>query len=277
MLRSELATLFARPRTRVLLLILMAIPVVYTVVVKIAGGPKDGPAFLGQVPQNGLFAGLAGLSAIAPFVLPLAVAVVAGDAISGEADLGTLRYLLAAPVRRGRLVAVKLLAAVVFACTAALVVAVAGLLAGVVMFPAGPLVTAPGVDPPPADAVLAGAALPVPVAIGMVLLAAPVIGVQVAGLAAVGVFVSTLTNSPVGAIAATVAALFLSEALHAQVSFLIPLQPWLLNSYWDAYQQLFHTRAARSGVMQTMGVSLAYVVVFGAAAWVQFRRTDVVA
>ena len=45
-----------------------------------------------------------------PLFLPLAVAVIAGDTIAGEANVGTLRYLLATPVQRSRLLAVKYVA-----------------------------------------------------------------------------------------------------------------------------------------------------------------------
>ena len=65
------------------------------------------PDFIGQATNNGLFVGLAALTVELPLFLPLAVAVIAGDAVAGEANVGTLRYLLARPVQRTRLLAVK--------------------------------------------------------------------------------------------------------------------------------------------------------------------------
>lgn len=64
---------------------------------------------------------------------------------------------------------------------------------------------------------------------------------------------------------------------HAQVPFLAPLQPWLLNTHWDAYQLLFHTGAPLAGIAQSLALSGAYVAVFGASAWLRFRETDILA
>ena len=65
------------------------------------------------------------------------VSVVAGDAVAGEASLGTLRYLLAVPVSRTRLLAVKLAAIVTWCLACVAAVAVTGLLIGLILFPSG--------------------------------------------------------------------------------------------------------------------------------------------
>ena len=109
MLLAELATLFRRMRVKALLAVLAAIPAALAVAVYFSGGPSTGrgPTFLDQVSHNGMFAALAGLTVAIPFFLPLVVAVVSGDAIAGEANLGTLRYLLTRPSGRTRLLATK--------------------------------------------------------------------------------------------------------------------------------------------------------------------------
>ena len=48
-----------------------------------------------------MYVALAALSALLPFLLPMAAAMVAGYMIAGEAELGTLRIVLLRPVRRG--------------------------------------------------------------------------------------------------------------------------------------------------------------------------------
>ena len=75
-------------------------PIVIMLVLRFAGGPErgGGPTFLGQVTNNGVFAALAGLTITLPIFLPMAVSIVSGDSIAGEASLGTLRYLLVRPV-----------------------------------------------------------------------------------------------------------------------------------------------------------------------------------
>src|SRR2546421_529315 len=106
MWRAELAFLFRRLRVRAALLVLAAIPAALALALRLSGsGPEggEGPQFLDQVTHNGVFAALAGLTVTLPIFLPLAVAMVSGDALAGEANLGTLRYLLIRPARRSRL------------------------------------------------------------------------------------------------------------------------------------------------------------------------------
>ena len=76
---------------------------------KLSGGPDrgEGPTFLNQVTNNGVFAALAALVITLPVFLPLAVSIVAGDSIAGETGLGTMRYLLIRPAGRTRLLAVE--------------------------------------------------------------------------------------------------------------------------------------------------------------------------
>ena len=76
--------------------------------------PGQGPAFLSAVLTNGALFPLAALAIVLPLFLPIAVAVVAGDSIAGEAQAGTLRYLLARPVGRTRLLVAKLVAVLAF-------------------------------------------------------------------------------------------------------------------------------------------------------------------
>ena len=113
LLVSEITVLFRRTRTIAMLAALAAIPILLAVAVRVAtGSGRDrGPAFLGDITQNGLFVALTALTVAIPLFLPLTVGVVAGDTIAGEAGLGTLRYLLVAPAGRIRLLLVKYLAA----------------------------------------------------------------------------------------------------------------------------------------------------------------------
>src|SRR3954463_14077602 len=130
MLLAELGHLFRRRRIQVLLAVCALVPVGVAVAVRFSGGPGggEGPTFLNEVTHNGVFAALAALTITLPVFLPLAVAIVAGDAIAGEAGLGTLRYLLARPAGRTRLLLVKAVTVLVFCFAATAAVAVAGLI-----------------------------------------------------------------------------------------------------------------------------------------------------
>src|SRR5437762_3689970 len=144
---ADIGLLFRRVRTRVLLLVLAAVPIAVAVAVRLSGegpSPGSGPRFFDQITNNGVFAALVGLTVTLPFFLPLAVAVVAGDAIAGEANLGTLRYVLTRPYGRTRLLIYKGAAVISFCVIATCTVALAGMLAGAILFPIGPVATLSG-------------------------------------------------------------------------------------------------------------------------------------
>ena len=71
---------------------------VFLAVTRSARGPGEEPAFLSAVLSNGALFPAAALAIVLPLFLPVSVAVVAGDAVAGEASSGTLRYLLIRPV-----------------------------------------------------------------------------------------------------------------------------------------------------------------------------------
>jgi ABC-2 type transport system permease protein len=266
MWRNELATLFRRRRTQAMLLALMAVPIAITLVVRFAGGPDNGqgPNFLSQVTQNGVFAVLAGLTVTLPFFLPMAVAVVAGDSLAGEGSLGTLRYLLTRPAGRSRLLLSKGLTTAVFCLVATMLVAVAGLITGIIVFPVGRITT------------LSGDTLPLTEGMLRISLAALLIGVSLLGLAAIGVFISTLTDVPVGAMAGTLGLFILVGVLDA-----LPqtrgLHPWLFTDSWLSYTDLMRTHIQWDGVIRNLRLQSLYVVVFGALAWARFTSKDVLA
>ncbi|HYI34367.1 MAG TPA: ABC transporter permease, partial [Glaciibacter sp.] len=206
-----------------MLLALAAIPVLVAVAVRVSSGPETGrgPAFLDRVSQNGLFVAVTGMLLSIPLFLPLTVGVVAGDTIAGEASHGTLRYLLIAPAGRVRLLVVKYTAAAAFCLVATLTVAAAGILSGAALFPIGPVT------------LLSGDTVDVGQALYRVLLIAGFITVSLLGLSAIGLFFSTLTDVPVGAMAATVVLSVVSQVLDS-LPQLAWMHPWLFSHYWLA-------------------------------------------
>src|SRR3954453_6271773 len=139
LLGSELSVLFRRRRTWAMLLALAFVPILIAIAVKLRPGASSGPAFLAAISENGLFVAFTGLTVSIPLFLPLTVGVVAGDTIAGEASLGTLRYLLVAPAGRVRLLAVKFAGVLVFMVAAVLVIVLAGVGVGALLFPIGPV------------------------------------------------------------------------------------------------------------------------------------------
>ncbi|HMK96470.1 MAG TPA: ABC transporter permease subunit [Acidimicrobiales bacterium] len=262
----EARTTFSRARVLAALGVLMAVPVFLALAVYLSGGPGggQGPAFLDRASRNAVFTALAGLAVTMPFFVPLSVAIVAGDAVAGEANLGTLRYLLTRPAGRSRLLLAKAVVLGLFCLVAAGAVVVAGLIAGVAFFPHGQVVT------------LSGTTIPFLDGMGRSLLAAVVVGLSMWGLASIGLFISTLTDVPIAAMAITVGAVIVSGILDgvSQVAF---LHPWLLTNYWTAFADLIRDPVRWHEVWKDLVLQAAYVAVFGSAAWARMTTRDVLA
>jgi ABC-2 type transport system permease protein len=136
--RSEVRLVLGRRRNMALIAVLCCFPILIGTAVRLSS-PSDGegPPFLGQITENGLFLVFTALTVLLPFFLPLAVAVASGEAVAGEANIGTLRNLLVVPVSRTRLLAVKYAGSVVFALVCTVAVALVGVVVGLVLFPHG--------------------------------------------------------------------------------------------------------------------------------------------
>ncbi|WP_427116342.1 ABC transporter permease [Pseudarthrobacter scleromae] len=264
LLLSEIAVLFRRRRTWALLLALAAIPVLIAVAVRVSSAvpPGRGPAFLDRITQNGLFVAFTAMLVSVPLFLPLTVGVVAGDTIAGEANLGTLRYLLVAPAGRVRLLLVKYAGALAFCLAAPLTVALAGAGIGVALFPVGPVT------------LLSGDVIEPPEAVLRLLLISAYLAVSLAGLSAIGLFLSTLTVVPVGAMAATVVLSVVSQVLD-QLPQLEWLHPWLFSHYWLGFGDLLRQPVLWDSFASNALLQAGYVAVFGALAYGRFVTKDV--
>ncbi|MDQ0851820.1 ABC-2 type transport system permease protein [Arthrobacter sp. B3I9] len=264
LLGSELGVMFRRRRTWAMLCALAAIPILIAVAVRVSSPVPAGrgPAFLDRVSQNGLFVGLTAMLVSVPLFLPLTIGVVAGDTVAGEAGLGTLRYLLAAPAGRVRLLLVKYAGAVVFSVVAPLVVALVGAGMGALLFPVGPVPLLSG------DSIGAGEAFV------RLLLVAAYLAVSLLGLSAIGLFVSTLTDVPVGAMAATVVLSVVSQVLDA-LPQLEWLHPWLFSHYWLDFGDLLRQPVAWDSFATNVLLQGGYVALFGALAYSRFITKDV--
>src|SRR4051794_23884131 len=103
-LGSELRIVYGRRRNLAGLGVLAVVPIVIAIAVRASSSDSPGgPAFVSAITGNGLFVALAALTLELPLFLPLAIAAITGDAVAGEANLGTLRYLLTIPAGRTRL------------------------------------------------------------------------------------------------------------------------------------------------------------------------------
>lgn len=270
--RSELVTVFRRARTVALLGVLAGVPLLVGIAVRIqtrdgssvGGGDGGGPAFLEQVSNNGLFLAFASLAATLPFFLPMAIGVVAGDSIAGEAATGTLRYLLVAPAGRTRLLLAKYASVLVFCLAATLTVALSAVIVGFSLFPVGEVTLLSGNTVSLTDGILRG------------LLIALLVAASLVGLSALGLFISTLTDSGIGAMAATVG-LLITVQIVDNIPQLHALQPYLFPHYWLSFADVMRAPAIWTSILKNLAVQALYAAVFTSAAWARFTTRDVTA
>ena len=265
LLGSELSVLFRRRRTWAMLVAVALIPILLAIAVRLSSealAPGEGPPFLDRVTQNGLFTGFTAMVVAIPLFLPLTIGVVAGDTIAGEAGQGTLRYLLVAPAGRVRLLLVKYIGAAAFSLVATLTLMLAGILIGVALFPVGPVT------------LLSGDVISVPESLLRSLLVASYVTVSLLGLSAIGLFISTLTDVPVGAMAATIVVSVVAQILDVlpQLSW---LHPWLFSHYWLGFAELLSQPLDFTSFGANALVQAAYIAVFGALAYSRFATKDI--
>ena len=270
-LRSELRLIYGRRRNIAGMAVLAVVPIIIAFAVKYSGSRRGGGGgvdggggggFIGQATNNGLFVGLAALTVELPLFLPLAVAVIAGDAVAGEANVGTLRYLLARPVQRTRLLAVKYLGVLIATITAVLLVAVVGVGFGLALFGAGPVT------------LLSGTQVSTGVGLWRLLLVSGYLVICLAAFGAMGLFVSTLTEQPIGATIAVVGLALLSQILDS-VTQLSAIHPYLPTHYWLSFGDLLRDPISTDQIVPGIVSAVVYGLIFLAAAWARFGSKDV--
>lgn len=263
LLGSELGLTFRRPRNLVMLAVLAVVPVLLGVGLRIATGDDgDVGGIVAAAAGNGLVLAFASLSFLVVLLMPVAVAVVAGDAIAGEAGTGTLRYLLAAPAGRTRLLAVKYLNAVVFSVAVSAVVALSALVTGLLLFPVGPMTLLSGTTVTVADGLL------------RILLSVGYVAAGMSALAAVALALSTLTEVSIGAIAGTVVIVIVSQVLRA-VPQLSGLADYLLPTWWTGFDGVLRSPIDTGSMTEGLLVFGAYIVLAGSLAWARFTGKDI--
>ena len=263
-LGSELRIIFGRRRNLAGMGVLAAVPIIVAIAVRVSspGGDGDGPPFISSITGNGLFVAFAALVLELPLFLPLAVGTIAGDSIAGEANLGTLRYLLTIPVGRTRLLLVKYAAVIIFAFTATALVALVGTIMGLALFGGGDMTT------------LSGSRVSMASGLGRLLLGVLYLSVQFAALGAIGLFISTLTEQPIGATIAVVLVNVLMFILDS-ISQLSWLHPFLLTHWWPAIGDFLRDPIATEQIERGLITAVVYAGTFWLMAWARFANKDV--
>jgi ABC-2 type transport system permease protein len=264
---SELRNVFLRPRNLAMLAVLAGAPVLLGVVMRVntpaPGSDSEGAGvFVGEIAGNGVFLSLFALYVLLTVLLPLAVSVVSGDSVAGEAGLGTLRTLLTVPAGRTRLLATKYAMIVVFCFAATLLVAGLGLLMGAIFFPVGPVT------------LLSGDTVSLAAGLGRLALIGCYVAIALSALGAIGLALSTFTQHAIAVMAAILVLVIVSEILDA-VSQVAVIHPYLPTHFWFSFDALLRMPIEWWQVLHGLASFAAYIVIFGAVALTRMRRANI--
>jgi ABC-2 type transport system permease protein len=263
--RTEFIRQLRRRRTLVMLGLLALLPWVLVAAFKIGGNPKPGavPAFSDVATSSALNLTAFALLVSTGFLLVVAVALFCGDTVASEAGWSSLRYLLAAPVPRARLLRVKLAVALTYSAGALILLPAMSLLAGSIAFGWGPLKipTGPTLDPGQALGRMA-----------IVVVYAIISQLVVAALA---FYLSTVTDAPLGAVGGAVGLVVVSNIVDAVTA----LGAWrnILPTHWQfTWVDALQSELRWDGMLKGCAVSVSYAVVLLALSFRHFERKDIV-
>jgi ABC-2 type transport system permease protein len=274
MIRTELTKLFRRPRTWGTLILLNALPITVAIFLAVTHvGPRagQGPAFLSAVLANGSLFAVAALAIVLPLFLPVAVSVIAGDAVAGEAQGGTLRYLLIRPVGRTRLLVAKLTSVFAFVVVAVVTVAGIGYVTGRLLLGGGGNGGLISID---AATSISGSELSTGQIVLRTAVAIAFVAVSMLGVAAAALFLSTLTDSPISA-ALGAMALLIGSSLFLTLDAADAVKPYLPTRYWLSFTDLFRDPILWRNVERGVLLQGVYVVLLLGAAWANFATKDI--
>jgi ABC-2 type transport system permease protein len=279
MIAVELVKLVRRPRSWMSIALLCGLPIVvaiFVAVTHVAPPPGQGPALLSAVLSNGSLFPAAALAIVLPIFLPIAVALVAGDSIAGEASSGMLRYLLARPVGRTRLLVAKLIALVAYTLLAVVLVALTSYVTGRLLFGNSPVAVTPtGITTTNVVAnSLSGTGLTPEQVLLRTVGAVAFIAVSMLGVGAIALFLSTITDSSLGAALGAIAVLIASGVLVA-LNSAAAVSPYLPTRYWLAWLDFFRQPILWRDIDRGFLIQGIYVLVFLAAAWANFASKDI--
>ncbi|WP_229401019.1 ABC transporter permease subunit [Micromonospora okii] len=259
----------SRRRTQLALGFMVLLPLIILIAFQFDAGDDDRDGGGGEfssladlATSGGLNFTLFSLLVSASFLLVVVVALFCGDTVASEASWGSLRYLLAIPVPRARLLAVKLLVALAYSALALLLLAGTALLAGTLRYGWEPLRSQVSAQLDPGEGLLR--LLAVLGYLAVVLLA-------VAGLA---FLLSVVTDAALGAVGGAVLLWILSSILD-QIEALGAVRSFLPTHYANAWLGLLSTPVQTDDLVRGCISAIAYATLFWSVAFWRFTRKDV--
>ncbi|MFF3498232.1 ABC transporter permease [Streptomyces sp. NPDC003247] len=264
--RVELVRQLKRRRTLVMGGVLFALPFVLLVAFQVGGGPgagNDQVSLMDTATLSGANFAAVNLFASAGFLLVIPVALFCGDTVASEAGWSSLRYLLAAPVPRARLLWSKLVVGLGLSLAAMVLLPVVALAVGTAAYGWGPL------------QLPTGGLLPAGTAAQRLLITVAYLFVSQLVTAALAFWLSTRTDAPLGAVGGAVGLTIVGNVLDEVTA----LGDWreLLPSHWQyAWLDAVQPTLQWTDMIQGVSVSVTYALVLFALAFRGFARKDVV-
>jgi ABC-2 type transport system permease protein len=268
-IRSEWRRQASRRRTQLALAFMVLLPLIILAAFQFGGtgdddnGGGEFSSLIELATSGGLNFTLFTLFVTAGFLLTVVVALFCGDTIASEASWGSLRYLLAVPVPRARLLAVKLVVALAYSALALLTLAGTALLIGTLRYGWDPLRSTVAADIPPGEGLLRLLGILGYLAVGLLV---------VAGLA---FLLSVSTDAPLGAVGGAVL-LFIVSSILDQITALGGLRNLLPTHYGDAWLGLLSTPVQSDDIVKGTISAVVYATLFWSLAFWRFTRKDVV-
>ena len=266
-IRTELVRQIRRRRTLVAYALMLALPLFVVAAIKFGpeGDDGDGPTSLNLIDlaTSGawnfvivmLFFG-------SGFLLTTVVSLFFGETVAAEASWSTLRYMLASPIPRRRLLWVKLAVAAILSLSAVLALTVISYVIGWIAFGNEALVSPVGGNFETRDALFR-----VAVVGGYVFLSLLV----AAGLA---FYMSVRTDAPLGAVGTAVVIVIVMQILDA-ISALGDLRQWLPGHYSQAWTDALNPTVDWTNMARGGAYAFGWFVLFVALAILKFDRKDV--
>lgn len=267
-LRVEALRQWKRRRTLVMGGVLAVLPFIMIIAFAVGGGPDSRGGGNGRITlidtatASGANFAATCLFVSAGFLLVVPVALFCGDTVASEASWSSLRYLLASPVPRARLLWSKLVVALGFSLAAMVLLPVVALAAGTVAYGWGPL------------NIPTGGALPAAETVPRLALAVAFVFVSQLVTAGLAFWLSTRTDAPLGAVGGAVGLTIVGNVLDAVTA----LGSWreFLPAHWQfAWADALQPQLEWGGMAKGAVVSVSYALVLFALAFRGFSRKDI--
>jgi ABC-2 type transport system permease protein len=263
-LRAEIGRQLRRRRTQGIFLVLTVLPLILVLAFWLGDDGSDSGqrGFVDLAQESGANLTVFTLFASTSFLLIVIVALFAGDTVPSEASWSSLRYLLAAPVRRERLLRQKLIVAGLSSVVALLFLPAWTLLIGGLAYGWGPMIGPTGEQ------------LPWPTIGGRLLIIIGYLLISLTVVAAFAFVIGVMTDAPLAAVGGAVLVMILSAILDS-ITALGGIREGLPGHYAYAWADALAPTVDYTDMITGALWSIGYAIVLVGLAFWHFLRKDI--